>query len=465
MPVAAARSIVLTASERHRLKKAAYGHKTAYQTRQRATVVLHAARGRANARIARETGLHVDTVRTWRGRFAHGGLSALADRKRSGRPARFTPVQVAEAKALACQLPAETGVPLARWSCPELAAELTARGITDSISASTVRRWLRQDALKPWQHRSWIFIRDPDFRIKAARVMDLYARTWQGEALGEDEYVISADEKTSIQARCRCHPTLAPGQAQAMRVNHEYQRGGALAYLAAYDVHRARVLGRCEATTGIVPFMNLVTQVMTTEPYASAKRVFWIVDNGSSHRGKKAIDRLTAAFPNAVMVHTPVHASWTNQIEIFFSVVQRKVLAPNDFTNLDQVQDRLRAFEDRYNATAQPFQWKFTTSDLDDLLARLDRHTADHPEESSAAPPPDQPPKDFERRPLSVHHAQRSSHRAAPSGPVLRADRRVRRTAAGASARHPARKRLTAVRGRGRPARRDSIGMRQRKGT
>ncbi|WP_251018441.1 transposase [Streptomyces sp. ISL-1] len=170
-----------------------------------------------------------------------------------------------------------------------------------------------------------------------------------------------------------------------MRVNHEYQRGGALAYLAAYDVHRARVLGRCETTTGIVPFMNLVTQVMTSEPYASAKRVFWIVDNGSSHRGKKAIDRLTAAFPNAVMVHTPVHASWTNQVEIFFSVVQRKVVAPNDFTDLDQVRDRLRAFEDRYNATAQPFQWKFTTSDLDDLLARLDRHTADHPEESSAA--------------------------------------------------------------------------------
>jgi hypothetical protein len=103
-----------------------------------------------------------------------------------------------------------------------------------------------------------------------------------------------------------------------MRVNHEYQRGGALAYLAAYDVHRAKVFGRCEPKTGIVPFMNLVTQVMTTEPYANAKRVFWIVDNGSSHRGRKAIDRLTREFPNAVMVHTPVHASWTNQIEIFF---------------------------------------------------------------------------------------------------------------------------------------------------
>ncbi|WP_248843907.1 IS630 family transposase [Streptomyces hirsutus] len=385
MPVALACPIVLTAAERERLKKMAYGHKTQHRLRCRAQIVLHAARGRSNARIAHETGLHLDTVRAWRGRFAHGGLSALADRKRSGRPARFTPVQIAGTKALACQLPAETGVPLSRWSCPELAAELTSRGITDTISASTVRRWLREDVLKPWQYRSWIFITDPDFRPKAERVLDLYACTWEGEPLGANEYVISADEKTSIQARCRCHPTLAPGQARSMRVNHTYGRGGAVAYLAAYDVHRAQVFGRTEPTTGIDPFMALVTQVMNQEPYASAKRVFWTVDNGSSHRGQRAVDRLTAAFPNAVMVHTPVHASWLNQVEIFFSVVQRKVVTPNDFTDLSEVADRLRSFEDRYNATAQPFQWKFTTSDLDDLLARLDRHTADRHEESSVA--------------------------------------------------------------------------------
>ncbi|MER6502550.1 hypothetical protein ABT218_25030 [Streptomyces sp. NPDC001455] len=107
------------------------------------------------------------------------------------------------------------------------------------------------------------------------------------------------------------------------------------------------------------------------------------MDNGSPHCGKKAADRLSAAFPNAVLIHTPVNASWLNQVEIYFSVVQRKVVHPNDFTDLAQVRDRVRAFEDRYNATAQPFQWKFTTSDLEDLLARLDRHTADHQEESS----------------------------------------------------------------------------------
>ncbi|MEY9997300.1 transposase [Streptomyces sp. V4I8] len=386
MPVAAARPITLRAAERERLKLMAYGHKTEYRLRMRAQIVLRGARGRSNARIARETGLHLDTVRCWRGRFADQGLGGLGDRDRSGRPPAFTALQVAEVKALACRLPAETGAPLSRWSAPELAREAVARGIATFVSASTVHRWLDRDALKPWQHRSWIFITDPDFRTRAQRVLDLYARTWQSQPLGEDEYVISADEKTSIQARCRCHPTLSPGQARAMRVNHTYSRGGALAYLAAYDVHAAKVFGRTEPRTGIGPFMNLATQVMTQEPYASAKRVFWIVDNGSSHRGQKAADRLTAAFPNAVLVHTPVHASWLNQVEIYFSVVQRKVVSPNDFPDLAQVADRLRAFEDRYNATAQPFQWKFTTSDLDDLLARLDRHTTDHQEESSAAP-------------------------------------------------------------------------------
>ncbi|WP_226599078.1 IS630 family transposase [Streptomyces violascens] len=270
--------VVLTASERHRLKKMTYGHKTPHRARQRATIVLLAARGRPNARIAAQTRLHVDTVRTWQGRFAAGGMSALADRKRSGRPVSFTALQAAEVKALACQLLAETGVPLSRWSCPGLAREVVARSIAGSISASTVRRWLKQDALKPWQYRSWISLRDHAFRPKAARVLDLYAHTFDGVTLGQDEYVISADEKTSFQARCRCHPTLAPGQARAMRVNHEYDRGGALAYLAAYDVHHARVFGRCEPKTGIRPFMNLVTQVMTTEPYASARHVFWIVD-------------------------------------------------------------------------------------------------------------------------------------------------------------------------------------------
>ena len=374
MPAARACPVTVTGALRRILTWRARGQNTPHRDKVRAQIVLLAAQRWSNAAIAVQVGVSVDTVRTWRGRFAAQGLAGLADRARSGWPLRFSPVQVAQVKALACQLPSHAGAPLARWSCPELAREAVIQGVAEAISASTVWRWLAQEAIKPWQYRSWLFPRDPDFAGKAERVLDLFERRWQGRKLGPREYVISSDEKTSVQARCRCHPSLAPGQARMMRVNHEYERGGALAYLAAYDVGRARVFGRCAPSTGIVPVMALVEQVMTCEPYASAKRVFWVVDNGSSHRGQAAIDRLARRFPNAVMMHTPVHASWLNQIEVFFPVVQRKVVSPNDFTDLAEVEQRLADFESRYNTTARPFRWKFTRDDLRDLLTRIDQH-------------------------------------------------------------------------------------------
>ena len=147
----------------------------------------------------------MDTVRRWRGRFAAGRVPALADRRRSGRPPTFT-LQIAEVKALACQLPTRVRAPLSCWSRPELAREAVTRAITDTTPASTVHRWLRDDALKPWQHRSWIFIPDPNFRATAQRVLDLYARIFDGTPLGEDEYAISADEKTSIQCATNAPP-------------------------------------------------------------------------------------------------------------------------------------------------------------------------------------------------------------------------------------------------------------------
>ncbi|MGB8382687.1 MAG: IS630 family transposase [Dermatophilaceae bacterium] len=374
MPGPRACPITPTAADRRRLKQRAAGHKSPYRDRQRALIVLFAARGQATAAVAARVGVSIDTARKWRSRFATNGLAGLTDLPRCGRPRRFTEIQRVEIKALACELPATHGVPLATWTCVDLALEIVNAGITDTISASTVRRILAHDAIKPWQHQSWISIRDPDFAGKAKRVLDLYARTWDGQSLGDDEYVISADEKTSIQARCRCHPTLPPGKARTMRVEHDYDRGGALAYLTAYDVHRGKVIGRCAPTTGITAFMALVAQVMTQEPYASAKRVFWIVDNGSSHRGDSAVGRLAETFPTAVMVHTPIHASWVNQVEIYYSIVQRKVLTPNEFTDLAEVESRLAAFEQRFNATATPFDWTFTAADLDDLLTRIDRH-------------------------------------------------------------------------------------------
>ncbi len=284
-----------------------------------------------------------------------------------------------EVKALACELPRTLGLPFSRLHVPDLRAEILRRGLVAEISGATIWRWLAADAIRPWTHRSWIFPRDPEFSRKAGRVLDLYARSWAHKRLRPDEYVISADEKTSIQARCRCHPTLPPAPARVMRVEHEYARGGALAYLVAWDVHRARVFGRCEATTGIEPFDRLVQQLMTTEPYASAHRVFWVVDNGSSHRGQASVNRLEGQWRNLRLVHLPIHASWLNQVEIYFSVVQRKVLTPNDFGDLDEVADRLLAFQALYETIAKPFEWKFTRSDLAALLRRLAEREALRP--------------------------------------------------------------------------------------
>lgn len=292
----------------------------------------------------------------------------------TGDPVIFPPQVVMEVKALACELPKELGLPFSRLSCNDIAREAVKRGIAASISGTTIWRWLSNDAIRPWSYRSWIFPRDRNFSEKAGNVLDLYHGQLLGEPLGKDDYVISADEKTSIQVRKRIHSGTATGPKQIRRVEFEYQRGGALAYLAAWDVHRAKVFGICEKKSGIKAYHNLIDIVMKQEPYRSAHRVFWITDNGSSHRGENSKIRLAQWYPNAIQIHTPVHASWLNQIEIYFSIVQRKVLTPNEFQNLDEIENNLLNFQKCYEKIAKPFEWKFTRKDLTKLLEKLSKY-------------------------------------------------------------------------------------------
>ena len=302
-------------------------------------------------------------------------MDGLRDLPRSGRPRLIPEADRAAVVALACQLPADTGVPLSRWTGPELAAELLAKGLVSGpVSASSVLRILAENPVRPWRYQSWIFPRDPDFEAKATVVLDLYQGFYQGEPLGEGDRVLSFDAKPSIQARGRIHATLPAAPGRPARVEHEYERHGALALLAGLDVHTGKVFASTPGTTGIVPFMDLVGQVMARPEYKNAPRVFVVVDNGSDHRGKKAADRLRKAHPNAVMIHTPVHASWLNQIEIFFSVIQKKVVSPNDFPSLEELSETLLAFIARYNQTARPFSWKYTADDLTDLIRRISQH-------------------------------------------------------------------------------------------
>ena len=253
----------------------------------------------------------------------------------------------------------ESGVPLSRWSGPDLARELSAR-CQVTASASTIRRWLAGDALKPWQHRSWISVRDPDFAAKAARVLDLYAGISDGEPLGTNDYVICADEKTSIQARCRCHPTLPPGKSRAMRVEHDYNAAARWPTWppGTSTADRYRPLRGHHRDHAVRPAGQA-----GDDHRAVRQRGPGVLD----HRQRvlpprRRLDQADGqAWPNAHLIHLPAHASWLDQAEIYFSVVQRKVITPNDFTSPDQIRDRLAAFETRYNAIARPFNWKFTT--------------------------------------------------------------------------------------------------------
>jgi hypothetical protein len=181
------------------------------------------------------------------------------------------------------------------------------------------------------------------------------------------------DAKPSIQARGQVRPAVSAGPGRVARVEHEHERNGALALLACYDVHAGTVSATTPKTTGIAPFMELMGQVMEKPEYKNAPRVFVIVDNGSDHRGQAAARRLHRAHPNAIMIHTGARIL-AEPRECFFSVIQKKVVSPNDFSSLDKLSETLLAFIERCDRTAKPFNWKYTADDLYDLLDRISEH-------------------------------------------------------------------------------------------
>ena len=346
----------------------------AVQTVQRFRLVLllHERPSLGNDEAAAAVGLSARQVQRWRSRWATGDFS-VEDHPGRGRKAAFSPLDQALIQAMACEVVAETKEPLSRQSLADLVRRARAT-LGKKISRSTVWRMLHEAAIKPWQYEHWIFPRDPRFAEKAGPILDLYAGTWEGKPLSTKDYVLCMDEKTSIQARQRSHDEMPPQPKRSRRIESEYDRQGALQYLAAWDVHRGIVLGRCEAKTGIQPFGRLVDQVLEQEPYRDAERLFYVVDNGSSHRGQTSVERMRRRDKRIILVHTPVHASWLNQVEIYFSIIQRKVLTPNDFATLDAVRLRLALYEQLSNRTPRPFAWKFTRQDLLNWLKRALPH-------------------------------------------------------------------------------------------
>jgi transposase len=263
-------------------------------------------------------------------------------------------------------------LPVSRFSIADLCDQLHALGIP--MSYSTVWRTLAQDALRPWLHEQWLFPKDPRLLEKATPVLELYHRRWEGRPLGPRDYVLCADEMTGLQAVSRIHTTLPAAPGRRRRFEFEYKRHGTLCYLALLDVFNGRVYGETSAGTGIVPFEACLRRCLEQRRYQEAERLFLIVDNGSSHHPSTSPARLKAQFPNLTAVHLPVHSSWLNQIEIYFSIVHRKALTPLDFDSVAALEQRLKWFQWHYNQFAQPFAWNYTREKLEQLVERLGRH-------------------------------------------------------------------------------------------
>ena len=365
--------IKLSRRDRRKLNAVVRKHSSPQRDVLRARIVLLAAGGMPNDGIARTLRCAPNTVKKWRWRFFREGRDGLEDRERSGRPPVYPPSTLAVIKVIACDLPATYEKPFSRFSIPDIRDAARELGVRPLPSLSWIRARLREDAIRPWSHHTWAKPRDPDFERKAAPILDLYHGRFEGAPLHPDDVVLSADEKTAIQALHRHQPTTAAGPRRPLRYDDHYTRRGTTKYIAARDVRTGRVVGTCQQRVGAREFRAFVDRVMATARCARARRVFWIVDNGSAHHPKTFGAWLSRRHPKAVAVHTPVHASWLNQIEIYFSILQRKALTPNDFEDVEALERRIKGFERHYNRQARPFKWKFTKADLRRVMERLER--------------------------------------------------------------------------------------------
>lgn len=319
----------------------------------RGRIVLLASAGVSNAEIARRVGCHEDTVRKWRRRFAaEPRMEALSDRPRSGRPPKVTVATRCELIKLACSSP-PSSLQRSRWTVAAL-VEALARETGVRLSRSEVGRLLREQQMRPHRMRLWLHSPDPDFRRKVKRICRLYTAPPAGAT------VLCIDEKTQMQALKRRFPTRLPRPGEAGRFEFEYRRKGVLALFAALDVQTGEVTGKCvghRTADALVGFMEDIARKYPRGP------VYVVWDNLDIHR--EGPDRRWSKF-NARhggrfrFVYTPLHASWVNQIEIWFSILDRRALRYASFEDKLALRRAVVGFLARWNrCEAHPFRWTF----------------------------------------------------------------------------------------------------------
>jgi len=277
----------------------------------------------------------------------------------------FPPAVAVHLVKLACERPDRLGRSLSQWDCAELARQLEDEGVVETISAQTVRRILSHHKLKPWRSHMWLTPnrpRDAAFYAAVTELIDLYTRP-----LGEEEVVLSVDEKTSLQPRPRKHPTkpAQPGN-QPTRVEHEYGRAGALQLFAAFDTRSGSVYGQCYARKRQHEFIAFLAHVEARLP-TTVKIIHLVCDNLKVHSGRQVQEWLQT-HPRFRFHFTPVHCSWMNQVEQWFSILQRKRFRIADFASVDDLRAKMDQFIAEWNQHAHPFNW--TTKSVAKVMAK-----------------------------------------------------------------------------------------------
>lgn len=366
--------VELTQTESEQLQQVVAARKSGQSEAKRAKVVLKSAEHPdwTDAQIAQAISCSPALVRKWRKRWCQ--TRSLKEAARSGRPRTFLPTVRSLVTAIACTQPAATDVPLSRWSCGDIAAQLVALGIVVSIATSTVWRWLKAESIKPWRYHSWMHATDENFVALATPVLQLYAQA--SFLIKGGFWVVCVDEKTSIQARAPLHPCTPAAPGQPVHVAPRYKRQGALHLFAALSVFDGLVYGCCRQSKKFTDFQSFLLEILVPEAIRRGVRhIYLILDNGSTHAPKQLQAWLNQKKQQEGWNFTiepvwlPKYASWLDQIEIWFSILQRKLLTPNDFSNLETLKERLIAFILRYNASAKPIKWSYTVAQMREKFA------------------------------------------------------------------------------------------------
>lgn len=336
--------ITLVGKERRTLQRVVRAHTSEQREVLRARIVLDAAKGHNNSQIADELGCDLKTVRKWRDRFAALRLEGLWDAPRAGRPPKFTSTQRHDVFAAVVGPPPS---PYARWTVDLLANQLVEKKIVPAISRETVSLWLRSADVKPHRVKYWLTSNDPDFKEKKDRIIGLYLNP------PKDGIVISVDEKTSIQALERTRPEAPPRPHRHRRIEFEYKRHGVVNLIAAFTVHSGVVDADCIEKNDSAAFIRFIRRIMKAHPKG---KLYLVLDNGTTHRSKETT-AFFARHPRLVPVFTPTHASWLNQVEIWFSLLSRQALRNVSFRNRAELRDRILRYVEEYNRSAHPFKW------------------------------------------------------------------------------------------------------------